>query len=647
MSAGDVPTQVSPITNYDSADSSSSTSLFNRSSIPVGLSPSNNAQSLPISIEQTSFVLKAANDEHISISNSHIRVLEEKINNQNATIYHQQSEIKHLHKSIRDLSNEVNQLKFVVNSPSTSPISHSRPTSAYNCINNDYIHDRLTTHFSPSPILCAPQASQICMPQPTRTNSFDCSHAVNEREHIRHLQDLLNHANAALEHRNNEIDYLKKENDELRYAPIRSSKISPNISTPSSHITQQPSQPSRTSAFVPIVSSSQAAPATIPTNAFTSTPIMPFTMSLTNTLPNFSGKENEMPTKFLTEFELRASGLFGYNDEYLLRAVQQALSNTALTWFIQQQQELSITTWNQFKQLFLQRFRTPDKIESLRGRLRILWQNDNESTADYFERLKALISEIEPVNSTDYLKRKFLQKLRKDIREKMPLGLTSSLSDLVQKAIEIETNIIQQKIDDKLRDAHKEDNIHKQNTTIINNLRNASQFNSLPLSNYNENSSNDNNYNNSKPNNNFNDNSRTFINSTRSPPEATQMQNESYTSRQTDNRHKKVKSRNNNKWCSFCSSASHTWLNCYSNPNGLNYQSTPYRREHQQHSRQQSILPPHYSQQQHANQQHHQSPNQNEFINQQQPQQHYQQPSSSSYLPSQRSMPKNDQGSRY
>ncbi|CAF3991924.1 unnamed protein product, partial [Rotaria sp. Silwood1] len=140
MSAGDVPTQVSPITNYDSADSSSSTSLFNRSSIPVGLSPSNNAQSLPISIEQTSFVLKAANDEHISISNSHIRVLEEKINNQNATIYHQQSEIKHLHKSIRDLSNEVNQLKFVVNSPSTSPISHSRPTSAYNCINNDYIH---------------------------------------------------------------------------------------------------------------------------------------------------------------------------------------------------------------------------------------------------------------------------------------------------------------------------------------------------------------------------------------------------------------------------------------------------------------------------------------------------------------------------
>ncbi|CAF4901603.1 unnamed protein product, partial [Rotaria sp. Silwood2] len=43
------------------------------------------------------------------------------------------------------------------------------------------------------------------------------------------------------------------------------------------------------------------------------------------------------------------------------------------------------------------------------------------------------MSEIEPQTSTDYIKRKFLQKLRKDIRDKMTLSLTSSLSDLVQK----------------------------------------------------------------------------------------------------------------------------------------------------------------------------------------------------------------------
>ena len=60
-------------------------------------------------------------------------------------------------------------------------------------------------------------------------------------------------------------------------------------------------------------------------------------MSLNNNLSNFGGKENESPTKFINEFELRASDLFGYQDEYLLRAVQQILSDIALTWFIQQQ----------------------------------------------------------------------------------------------------------------------------------------------------------------------------------------------------------------------------------------------------------------------------------------------------------------------
>ncbi|CAF4390721.1 unnamed protein product, partial [Rotaria magnacalcarata] len=81
-------------------------------------------------------------------------------------------------------------------------------------------------------------------------------------------------------------------------------------------------------------------------------------------------------------------------DEYLLRAVQQSLSETALTWYIQTQQEQSVNSWTQFKQLFIHRFRTPEKIESLRGRLRSLWQSDNEPTADYFERLKSLMSEI-------------------------------------------------------------------------------------------------------------------------------------------------------------------------------------------------------------------------------------------------------------
>ncbi|CAF1296300.1 unnamed protein product [Rotaria sordida] len=78
------------------------------------------------------------------------------------------------------------------------------------------------------------------------------------------------------------------------------------------------------------------------------------------------------------------------------------------------------------------------------GRLRTLWYSDNEPTVDYFERLKASMSESESQTSIDYIKRKFLQKRRKDIRDKMTFDLRYSLSDLVQKAIEIESNIAQQ-----------------------------------------------------------------------------------------------------------------------------------------------------------------------------------------------------------
>ena len=152
-----------------------------------------------------------------------------------------------------------------------------------------------------------------------------------------------------------------------------------------------------------------------------------------------------MPTKFITEFEVRASGLFGSHDEYFLRAVKQVLSDTALTWFVQRQQEFPITTSNDFKRVFR-------------------------------ERLKVLISEIEPTNSLDFLKRKFFQKLRKDIRSQMPIGLSSSLSVLVQKAIEIDTNIIQQKIDDKLRIAQKEENPNKRISSSVNPLRTGGLF---------------------------------------------------------------------------------------------------------------------------------------------------------------------------
>jgi len=619
MSTGDASAQNQFITNDESDDSSSSKSLFNRPPIPI-----------------VSSVTKVMNDEHILKSNSHIRCLEDKVNN--------------LQQVILELSNQVHQLKSTGNSPMCSPNSNFRSNSTHNYTNNDYIDEHRIINPSRSP-LCTSKPNHIFLSQPTQMKPFDYFDPSNDVEHIRNFQDVLTKTTAALERRDIENHLLKKEIDQLRGSRPLPGQHSSNASTPSSHVTQPLSQHSHTSAFVPIVPAFQPTRVTIPTNTSTTPSIMPFTMSLTNSLPSFGGKANELPTKFITEFELRASGLFGYHDEYLIRAIQQVLSDTALTWFVQQQQQLPITTWSQFKQLFLQRFRTTDKIESLRSRLRILWQGDTEPTVDYFEKLKALISEIEPVNSIDYLKRKFLQKLRKDIREKMPIGLTSSLSELLQKAIEIETNIIQQQIDDKLRAAQKEEQKNKNQSTTVNNLYNISATNPPHLSSATLQDSSNNyghNYNYNQNRHSFgNQYSRTYTNSTPSLYRPPKVQNTSNFDRSIVNPSGKVKSKNNNRWCSFCSSKSHTWFHCYSNPNGPKYQ--PARSQNAPTSAYPCTLPSNYYEHQHSNQpQSDQQLNQNNYFPQQQSQQHNQQPYSSSYASTQRpSMSENIRGSRY
>lgn len=422
--------------------------------------------------------------------------------------------------------------------------------------------------------------------------SMHCAHAVipstdrmplhnysvssNGTPFLSHIEDVLHKTTAALERRDIENDLLKKQLDELRSSHLLSSPVESRLSSPFS-------KHSNTS-VVPIASATPQTMIPPAPNRFSATSMMPFTMSINNNLPSFSGKSNEMPTKFLTEFELRASGLFGYHDKYLLRAVQQ-------------QQKSLITTWSRFKQLFLQRFRTPDKVESFRARLRTLWQGDTESTADYFEKIKALISEIEPLHSTDYLKRKFFQKLRKDIREKMPVGLTSPLSDLLQKAIEIETHIIQQKIDDKLRTAQRNDQQDKHKGTTVNILSDAVQHNSLPSSSVDMDSSRDiyDHHLTSNGNQAFSDNkySRTFVNST-SFPAHSKTPDASRSTRRLADRNPHEKSKSNNRWCSFCSSASHSWPYCYSNPDGRNYRSS-HPRNGSQDSPHQSKSPPYSS----------------------------------------------------
>jgi hypothetical protein len=639
MSAGDISKEVTTTKNYDYAKSSSSESLFNRSFIPLVSPPKTVIQPIATSSEKFPSIKNVMIDEHASELNLHVCRLEEKLN---ANFYQTQSDFSKLYNIIVDLSNQVHQLKSAVNSPINSPHSLSRPNS-HNCINNKFIEEHSSAAFG-CPTMGTPHSNHICTSPSSiqmKPLDFQTSNDVNQ---FQYLQETLKQTNATLERLVTEVNNLRKENDErrdienhlfkkeldeLRCTRPLPGRNSSNTLTPISYTIQPSLQHPHTSAFVPIVTSSQPTSLAVPANTFTTTSIMPFTMSLTNALPSFSGKETEMPTKFITEFEIRASGLVGTNDSYLLRAVQQVLSDTALTWFVQQQQELPITTWSQFKQLFLQRFRTPNRIESLRNRLRILWQGDNEPTLDYFERMKVLVSEIEPTNSNEYLKRKFLQKLRKDIREKMPVGLTSTLSDLLQKAIDIETNIIQYKIDDKLREAQNEENQNKYQSITVNNLFNVPESNSSHLPSAHIQDS----YNNYADNYNYNKNqnssddkySNTFIHSATSSFGPTKVQDTSHFTRPIVDRNVKVKSKNNNRWCTFCSSTSHTWFHCYSNPNGPNFQH------------QYSHAPQNYQQLK-----------RDEIIHQQQSQQHYQKPTSNSYSASQPPFTSPDgQGSRH
>ena len=93
-------------------------------------------------------------------------------------------------------------------------------------------------------------------------------------------------------------------------------------------------------------------------------------------------------------------------------------------------------------------------------KLQLLFQGEKESTLDYFDRLKTLLVEIDPDCSEQYIKRKFVQKMQSDIRSRLDVDINVSTSVLVRKAQNIESNIEQQKIDEKLKSATQQEKKH-------------------------------------------------------------------------------------------------------------------------------------------------------------------------------------------
>ena len=174
---------------------------------------------------------------------------------------------------------------------------------------------------------------------PVKHTSLPVTDPVPALQQMYHLQETLRDLNNTLQHRNTEINNLKQQLRDARSSPQQPLDNSSTVPLISSNVLPPSPSNSHTSVFVPTRATVKPQPIQPSTNAFTSMVPFPFTIPLTNSLPKFSGKDGEMPTKFVTEFEFSATSLFGSNDEYLLRTIQQCLFDNALTWYIQVKQE--------------------------------------------------------------------------------------------------------------------------------------------------------------------------------------------------------------------------------------------------------------------------------------------------------------------
>ncbi|CAF3029856.1 unnamed protein product [Rotaria socialis] len=229
--------------------------------------------------------------------------------------------------------------------------------------------------------------------------------------------------------------------EQFSYPQNQSSVSMPtNIMTP--NVIRAPPRPTSSTVQIPPLSSLD----------ISSLSTLPYTMHPNNNLPKFKGSADERPVGFLSEFEIRTATLVGKNDTLLLHAVQQALFGSALTWFGQMQNsDNPVRSWSEFKTRFYDRYRTPNQIRYFRTELNVLFQGDNERTMDFLERLKSLMIEIDPNCNEEWLIRKFVEKIRLDIRARLDFDANLTMRELIKKILTIESNIDELKIVEDLR----------------------------------------------------------------------------------------------------------------------------------------------------------------------------------------------------
>jgi len=126
---------------------------------------------------------------------------------------------------------------------------------------------------------------------------------------------------------------------------------------------------------------------------------------LIHLLPKFSGFADEDPYRHLKEFHvvcstpLRPEGIT--EDHIKLRAFPFSLQGSAKEW-IYYLEPNSVTSWNDLKRLFLQRYFPASRVSSIRKEICGIKQG-NESLAEYWERFKHLVSRCPQHQITEQL----------------------------------------------------------------------------------------------------------------------------------------------------------------------------------------------------------------------------------------------------
>jgi hypothetical protein len=133
-----------------------------------------------------------------------------------------------------------------------------------------------------------------------------------------------------------------------------------------------------------------------------------------STLPNFHGLSSEDPNEFLFEFDILCRSYNYVSNAKKLNLFLATLKGNALRWFMSLGGHV-ITTWDQMKQKFLNKYQDYCRTREKREELLKMMQKEDENLEDFVERLQYNLQRSSHPNvSKDILKTILLKGLRDD-----------------------------------------------------------------------------------------------------------------------------------------------------------------------------------------------------------------------------------------